>query len=136
MAIEQLTMPQLGESVTEGTIEKWLVNEGDYVNKYDPIAEIMTDKVNAEVPSSFSGTIKQLLIEEGTTIAVGDVMCTIEVEKSESESEPSETSPSTESTQDEVPVDQSMKTRYSPAVLKLAQQHNIDLSTLTGTGRG
>ena len=54
MAIEKITMPQLGESVTEGTISKWLVSVGDHVNKYDPLAEVMTDKVNAEVPSSFS----------------------------------------------------------------------------------
>jgi len=136
MAIEQLTMPQLGESVTEGTIEKWLVNEGDYVNKYDPIAEIMTDKVNAEVPSSFSGTIKEIIVEEGTTIAVGDVMCTIEVEQTKSERELTETTQSVEITQSETTDDQSMKTRYSPAVLKLAQQHNVDLSMLSGTGRG
>ena len=56
MAVEQMTMPQLGESVTEGTISKWLVSVGDHVNKYDPIAEVMTDKVNAEVPSSVSYT--------------------------------------------------------------------------------
>src|SRR5690625_576786 len=136
MAIEQLTMPQLGESVTEGTIEKWLVNEGDYVNKYDPIAEIMTDKVNAEVPSSFSGTSKEIIVEEGTTIAVGDVMCTIEVEQTKSERELTETTQSVEITQSETTDDQSMKTRYSPAVLKLAQQHNVDLSMLSGTGRG
>ncbi len=54
MAIENITMPQLGESVTEGTIESWLVKPGDFVNKYDPLAEVMTDKVNAEIPSSFS----------------------------------------------------------------------------------
>ncbi|MED4871873.1 biotin/lipoyl-containing protein, partial [Geobacillus stearothermophilus] len=60
MAIEQLTMPQLGESVTEGTISKWLVSPGDKVNKYDPIAEVITDKVSAEIPSSFAGVIREL----------------------------------------------------------------------------
>ncbi|MBL3615808.1 2-oxo acid dehydrogenase subunit E2, partial [Bacillus sp. RHFS18] len=68
MAIEQMAMPQLGESVTEGTISKWLVSPGDQVNKYDPIAEVMTDKVNAEVPSSFTGTITELVGEEGQTL--------------------------------------------------------------------
>ena len=58
MAIEKITMPQLGESVTEGTITKWLVSVGDNVNKYDPMLEIMTDKVNAEIPSSFAGILK------------------------------------------------------------------------------
>lgn len=64
MLIEEMKMPQLGESVTEGTISKWLVSIGDKVNKYDPIAEVMTDKVNAEVPSSYTGVIKELLAEE------------------------------------------------------------------------
>ncbi|EPR29683.1 hypothetical protein I656_00635 [Geobacillus sp. WSUCF1] len=70
MAIEQLTMPQLGESVTEGTISKWLVSPGDKVNKYDPIAEVITDKVSAEIPSSFAGVIRELIAKEGETLPV------------------------------------------------------------------
>ena len=53
MTVQAIVMPKLGESVTEGTINSWLVQVGEKVNKYDPIAEVMTDKVNAEVPSSF-----------------------------------------------------------------------------------
>ncbi|MGA3678433.1 biotin/lipoyl-containing protein, partial [Lysinibacillus agricola] len=53
MALQTITMPQLGESVTEGKIEKWLVKPGDTVKKSDPIAEVVTDKVNAEIPSYF-----------------------------------------------------------------------------------
>ena len=82
MAKEKITMPQLGESVTEGTISTWLVSVGDKVNKYDPIAEVLTDKVSAEVPSSFSGIIQELIAEEGETIAVGDVMCTLKRKRS------------------------------------------------------
>ncbi len=84
MAIEKITMPQLGESVTEGTIEKWLVQPGDHVNKYDPLAEVNTDKVTAEVPSSFTGTIKELIASEGDTLEVGEVVCTIETEGGDS----------------------------------------------------
>lgn len=80
MALEKITMPQLGESVTEGTISSWLVKEGDHINKYDPIAEVMTDKVNAEVPSSFTGTIKEIVTGEGETVAVGELICYIETE--------------------------------------------------------
>lgn len=80
LAIENILMPQLGESVTEGTIEKWLVKPGDKVNKYDPLAEVNTDKVNAEVPSSFEGTIKELVAKEGETLAVGEIVCVIETE--------------------------------------------------------
>jgi len=79
MAIQHITMPQLGESVTEGTIEKWLVQPGDTVKKYDPLAEVVTDKVNAEIPSSFEGVITELLAEEGQTLAVGANVCTIQV---------------------------------------------------------
>lgn len=80
MAREKITMPQLGESVTEGTISKWLVQPGDTVKKYDPLAEVMTDKVNAEVPSSFSGTIKELVAGEGDTLSVGELICYIDTE--------------------------------------------------------
>ena len=80
MAIENILMPQLGESVTEGTIEKWLVKPGDTVNKYDPLAEVNTDKVTAEVPSSFTGIIQELIAQEGEALAVGAIICTIEIE--------------------------------------------------------
>lgn len=64
MAIQNIVMPQLGESVTEGTIERWLVKPGDKVNKYDPLAEVNTDKVNAEIPSSFAGIVGELIANE------------------------------------------------------------------------
>ncbi|MEI3596764.1 MULTISPECIES: dihydrolipoamide acetyltransferase family protein [unclassified Oceanobacillus] len=138
MGLEKITMPQLGESVTEGTITTWLVQPGDKINKYDPIAEVMTDKVNAEVPSSFSGVIKELVANEGDTIAVGEVMCQIETEggaspeqdeRTTGEDKVIEPAPSEEK-------DTSMKKRYSPAVLKLAQENNIDLNNVEGSGRG
>src|SRR6185369_11868349 len=61
-------MPQLGESVAEGTIGKWLKKPGDHVDKYEPLLEVITDKVNAEVPSPFAGTLKEILVEEGATV--------------------------------------------------------------------
>ncbi|WP_353855301.1 dihydrolipoamide acetyltransferase family protein [Bacillus sp. Bos-x628] len=140
MAIEQMKMPQLGESVTEGTISKWLVAPGDHVNKYDPIAEVMTDKVNAEVPSSFTGTIAKLSAEEGDTLQVGEVFCEIEVEGSGSpqQSAKEERVPEQKESAavDQIETDQSQKKRYSPAVLRLAEEHGIDLSTVQGTGAG
>lgn len=151
MAIEQIKMPQLGESVTEGTISKWLVSVGDKVNKYDPLAEVMTDKVNAEVPSSFSGTIKELIAGEGDTLAVGEIICTIEIEGGAAEEAPAaDAAPATDaapsdsastsnanSTPAQAPsADEGSKARYSPAVLKLAQENNIDLSLVKGSGAG
>ena len=138
MALEKITMPQLGDSVTEGTITNWLVQPGDQVNKYDPIAEVMTDKVNAEVPSSFTGLIKELAAEEGETIAVGELMCKIETEggASQESAEKSEEKQKEAVVETEESVDNSMKKRYSPAVLKMAQENDVDLSLINGTGRG
>ena len=67
----KITMPKLGESVVEGTINKRLVQEGDKVQQYDPILEITTDKVDTEIPCSTSGTILKLLVSEGDTVKVG-----------------------------------------------------------------
>ncbi|WP_277713591.1 dihydrolipoamide acetyltransferase family protein [Bacillus atrophaeus] len=141
MAIQQMTMPQLGESVTEGTISKWLVSSGDKVNKYDPIAEVMTDKVNAEVPSSFTGTITELVGEEGQTLQIGEVICKIETEETlNAEETPDKQEVSapkeTEAADSPAANNQSSKKRYSPAVLRLAGEHGINLEQITGTGAG
>ncbi|MBA4170844.1 MAG: 2-oxo acid dehydrogenase subunit E2, partial [Chloroflexi bacterium] len=64
----KVQMPQLGESVAEGTIGKWLKKPGDHVDKYEPIVEVITDKVNAEVPSPFAGTLTEILVQEGETV--------------------------------------------------------------------
>src|SRR5206468_1732471 len=66
--VAKVTMPQLGESVAEGTIGKWLKKPGDAVAKYEPLLEVITDKVNAEVPSPFAGVLKEILVEEGATV--------------------------------------------------------------------
>ena len=66
--VAKVTMPQLGESVAEGTIGKWLKKPGDHVAKYEPLLEVITDKVNAEVPSPFEGILSEILVEEGATV--------------------------------------------------------------------
>jgi len=66
--VAKVTMPQLGESVAEGTIGKWLKQPGDHVEKYEPLLEVITDKVNAEVPSPYEGILKEILVEEGATV--------------------------------------------------------------------
>ncbi|CAN7332608.1 dihydrolipoamide acetyltransferase family protein [Rossellomorea sp. LjRoot5] len=144
MGIENMKMPQLGESVTEGTISKWLVSPGDAVNKYDPIAEVQTDKVNAEVPSSFSGTIKELIADEGDTLEVGEIICSIEIEgggaapaEETPKEEPKEEAKGSAPAKPKAPSrDSGNKARYSPAVLKLSQEHDIDLNQVEGTGNG
>ncbi len=153
MAIENIKMPQLGESVTEGTIEKWLVAPGDHVNKYDALAEVNTDKVTAEVPSSFTGTIKELVASEGDTLSVGEIVCTIETEGGNSEPV-EEAKPAADEKANEMPAagakpteglkgekgssqpakTSGSKARYSPAVMRLAQENDIDLTQVEGSG--
>src|ERR1700676_848581 len=77
MAVE-VTMPQMGESVVEGTIAKWLVKEGDTVTEDQPLVEISTDKVDTEIPSPSAGVIAKLVAEEGQTLPVGAVIAMIE----------------------------------------------------------
>ena len=72
-----VTMPQLGESVTEGTISKWLKQPGERIERYEPIAEVITDKVNAEVPAPSDGVMGDLIAAEGATVPVGGAICTI-----------------------------------------------------------
>ncbi|EAG3552129.1 2-oxo acid dehydrogenase subunit E2 [Listeria monocytogenes] len=142
MAVEKITMPKLGESVTEGTISSWLVKPGDTVEKYDAIAEVLTDKVTAEIPSSFSGTIKEILAEEDETLEVGEVICTIETADAGSsepvaEVEETETkAPEKQETKQVKLADAPTSGRFSPAVLRIAGENNIDLSTVEGTGKG
>jgi 2-oxoisovalerate dehydrogenase E2 component (dihydrolipoyl transacylase) len=75
-----IKMPQLGESVTEGTIERWLVKEGDTVEQYDPLFEVVTDKVNAEVPAEIAGTITKIMVPDGETVAVGTPVAEIDAD--------------------------------------------------------
>src|SRR5437764_12574321 len=70
----ELKMPKLGESVTEGTIGKWLKKPGDKVNKYDLLVEVQTDKVNTEIPSPAAGTLKEVKVEEGQTVPIGTLL--------------------------------------------------------------
>jgi pyruvate/2-oxoglutarate dehydrogenase complex dihydrolipoamide acyltransferase (E2) component len=86
-------MPQLGESVAEGTIGKWLKNIGDHVDKYEPIVEVVTDKVNAEVPSPFEGILTEILAQEGETVPNNAEIAVIEGSAAEAEAGPVSASP-------------------------------------------
>jgi len=96
-----IKMPQLGESVTEGTIERWLVKEGDSVEQYDPLFEVVTDKVNAEVPAEVAGTITKIMVPDGETVAVGTPLAEIDAEgeAASAESEEAEAPAAAEPTQ-------------------------------------
>lgn len=139
MAVEVVQMPQLGESVTEGTIGQWLKKVGDSVEKYESLLEVLTDKVNAEVPAPITGKVTKLLVEEGATVPIGTPICEIEVEGGGSgeveeapltEPEPAQVqeAPAATATPSEG------RGRYSPAVRRLAEEHGIDPGSVSGTG--
>ncbi|MFC7441015.1 dihydrolipoamide acetyltransferase family protein [Laceyella putida] len=139
-----IKMPQLGESVVEGTIAKWLKKPGDRVEKYEPICEVSTDKVNAEVPSTFDGVMVEIIAQEGTTVEVGQLICRIDAEgaadagptAASANTAAPETSAAAPTTDGKTEGESSGKARYSPAVLRLSQEHGIDLTQVKGTGKG
>ena len=145
-----VTMPQLGETVTEGTILRWLVQVGDEVKEDDPILEISTDKVDTEVPSPFTGQVTSLLVEEGETVEVGASLLELDGD-SNSSSVSEEASNEAETVNEPVeevveveeivevessPVAKSTNLKLSPVVRKLASENNVDLEQVTGTGSG
>lgn len=137
-------MPQLGESVTEGTIGKWLKQVGDSVAKYEALAEVITDKVNAEIPSDFDGVLSEIIVQEGETVAVGTIICRVAAAgeaggaaaasaKAPASAPASTAAPATGAVSGR-PAAQGG--RFSPAVLRLADEHQVDLGQVTGTGEG
>lgn len=137
---EVVKMPQLGESVTEGTIGQWLKQVGDSVDKYESILEVQTDKVNAEVPAPIGGVITKLLVKEGETVPVGTPICEMESEESVPVEDSSDVAVSTDTSLAASPVESSDETvsenrgRYSPAVRRLAQENGIDPAQVKGSG--
>jgi 2-oxoglutarate dehydrogenase E2 component (dihydrolipoamide succinyltransferase) len=153
MAI-QVQMPHLGESVDEGVITKWLIAEGDFIEEYEPLLEVNTDKVDTEIPSPASGVLLKILVPEGTTVQAGSVLAWIgEEHESPPDDEPetllSSTSTSTTTTPTtthnvetsirmETPApgrDQELGF-ISPIVARIASEHGIDLYQVIGTGKG
>src|SRR5512132_4566393 len=89
----ELKMPKLGESVTEGTIGKWLKQPGEKVNKYDLLVEVQTDKVNTEIPSPVAGTLKEVKVEEGQTVPIGTLLATFDTDGEAAAASPAAASP-------------------------------------------
>src|SRR5689334_10661482 len=80
LGVTTLKMPQLGESVTEGTVDHWLKQEGEFVRRDEPIVEVVTDKVNAEVPSPVEGRLVRIQVQSGQTVPIGTALAELEVE--------------------------------------------------------
>ena len=137
-----LTMPEVGETVTEGTIERWLKKPGDHVDKYEPIVEINTDKVDVEIPSPVTGTVTELLVEEGAVVAVGAPLAIIEEVAGEAPAEAPPPAPKEEVAQPRAeatppapaPAKPGERPRATPRVRKLADQLGVDLALVEGSG--
>lgn len=130
----EIKMPQLGESVTEGTIGRWLKQPGDSIAKYEPLLEVITDKVDSEVPAPSAGTLLEILVAEGQTVPVGTVIARIGT------AQPTVSLPATPTPV--APAVQAMPTEpvqvkrfLSPVVQRMLADHNLDPATITGTGR-
>ena len=153
MAVSQIKMPQLGESVTEGTVDKWLKHEGDFVKRDEPLVEGVTDKVNAEIPSPFEGKLVKIAVSEGETVRVGAVIAQIEtgaaaagaatqpkpkeagVAQTEAPPEPAGgNAPAPAAAPPPEVADGGDRQRLSPAVRKLAAENGIDPTSLRGSG--
>ena len=137
-------MPQMGESIAEGTVSKWLKQVGDTVERDEPILEISTDKVDAEIPAPSAGILVEVGVEEGETVEVGTVLALIDPEgialvdtTPDKTLEPDLAAPSLAATQT-LDVSQSaeerLRTRSTPVVRKIAAEHGIDLANIVGSG--
>ncbi|MDQ2885203.1 MAG: 2-oxo acid dehydrogenase subunit E2 [Chloroflexota bacterium] len=160
-----VTMPRLGESVAEGTVGAWLKQEGDYVEKDESLAEIITDKINAELPSPVAGRLSKILVGADETVAVGVNIALIEESSDVSSAPPPQPAPGPDAApvkspaQAATPVlkespvsvatsepngrqaqtlhaDEEERQRISPLARRLAREHGIDLNAIEGTGAG
>ena len=136
-------MPQMGESITEGTITKWLKKVGDTVQRDEPIFEISTDKVDAEIPSPVAGVLSEIKVAEGATVTINTVVAVIggAAEKSTPAAAPKPTAPVpatvTSATAQPPAISaaaEGERVRSSPLVRKIAKENNVDLSQVSGTG--
>lgn len=127
-----VTVPHLAESLVSATVGKWLKQPGDYVQEYEVICELATDKVNVEMPSPMEGTVIRLLVEEGDIAEVGAPICIIE----EPGTQAGNGTEAIKAEEKSVSEELDYRTRYSPAVLRLAEEHGIDLRKVTGTSLG
>jgi len=161
----QVTMPQLGEGVEQGTIGKWLKAVGDHVRIGDPIVEVVTDKVNAEVPSPFEGTLTSILVAEGETIANDVAIAEIEIAAAVAAGPPAAGAPADAQAAPIAPATAAAQAapiapaeparatavpapaapaavhapvgiRMTPAVRQLARQRGVDVTTIAGSGMG
>ncbi len=147
-----VVMPQMGESIVEGTLTKWLKKPGDRVERDEPLFEISTDKVDTEIPSPAAGTLAAVLVEEGKTVAINTVVARIDeaggaaaasapAPAAEAPAAPAApaapvAAPAPAPAVEAAPAEPEALGPLSPLVRKMAREHNIDLARVKGTGAG
>src|SRR5699024_8295864 len=142
--VKEIKIPELAESITEGTISEWLVKPGEKVEKGDPVLELETDKVNVEVNSDYAGVLVEVLAEEGDDVSVGDTVAKVDenAEAGAVSSEPAAEAPKAEAPKEEPKAEPAAETPApaaaetestsnqeviaTPAARKLARERNID----------
>jgi 2-oxoglutarate dehydrogenase E2 component (dihydrolipoamide succinyltransferase) len=165
MAKIDVPMPQMGESIAEGTLSKWIKKVGDAVKRDEPIFEISTDKVDAEIPAPTAGVLAEILVQEGQTVAINTIVARIETDASAAASAPAPAAaapapvaaaPAPAAPKAEAPkpapapmaapapapamstgtmsAEDRLRTKSTPLVRKMAAEHNVDISQLSGTG--
>lgn len=147
-------LPQMGESITEGTITKWRISVGDEVERDDPLFDLATDKVDTEVPAAITGRLAEILVPEGETVPVNTVVARIAAPGESSAPPPAAPEPATPEARDEgaetaappapppaAPATEAAagrrkRPRSSPLVRRMAREHGVDLAEVPGTGEG
>jgi pyruvate dehydrogenase E2 component (dihydrolipoyllysine-residue acetyltransferase) len=151
-----IIMPQMGESIVEGTITKWLKKPGDKVQRDEPLFEISTDKVDAEIPAPASGVLHEIKVSEGTTVGVNTIVGTIAVDgeasatpakpasaaaekpapEKKEERKSATATPAPPAVASPAQENEDEEARSSPLVRKIAREHGVSLSQIAGTGLG
>jgi pyruvate dehydrogenase E2 component (dihydrolipoamide acetyltransferase) len=156
-----IIMPQMGESIAEGTLSKWLKKVGDEVKRDEPLFEISTDKVDAEIPAPAAGVLAEIIVKEGETVAVQTVVARLETEKGaaiaavaapskpaapaapQREGTPVSAPPRQQPSAPAIAVphsgngnsfDERVRTKSSPLVRKIAAEHGVNIASLHGSG--
>src|SRR6266704_3641858 len=159
MARVDVLMPQMGESIAEGTLSKWLKKVGDPVKRDEPLFEISTDKVDAEIPAPAAGVLAEIKVQEGQTVPVQTLVAILETEKGAAapaptkpeppkaaEPKPPAPKPEPPAPRSEAPApvrsgdggvqtaEQRLRTTSTPLVRKIAAEHRVDISRIPGSG--
>ena len=132
----RINMPRLGESLVEGTVGRWLKREGDFVAEYEPLLEVITDKIDSEIPSPAEGVLLRILVDEGETVAVGTPLAEIGAPGADMDVAGDSVAAEADTvSRAEVPA--ALRSgRLSPVVARLLAEHGLDAAAIPGSGRG